>query len=317
MGCLRWILRLQHKSSPPGPEAMPTSEQDAAQTSPDPAALRLRRKQTEQPVKHPGKTHRTVDEVCFSGAAGCVLAGLQDGSAAACLQATGNTAAASTVTKHAGRMFGSICLSNLAIRNGLLMHALNEEIPCDNTVRFHDALAALPRCELFSVNQLGLEQAIHTQSAKAAAAKPEASKPANILDLSDLDFAAKRFFTALSTYTSPCKTDFWKVSKENGVSIAVAGKTAWFNLRQCMFGRKRKRDAELAEFGGPGVLNKFGDKKGWTALLDHIEEKKAGKRSQDNKTLLLRYSKEGDAWLTEERKVPQSVQNQYISLPEL
>lgn len=214
-------------------------------------------------------------------------------------------------------MFGSICLSNLAIRNGLLMYALNEEIPCDNTVRLHDALAALPRCELFSVNQLGLEQSIHTQSAKAAAASTEASKPANILALSNLDFAAKRFFTGLSSYTPPCDTDLWKASKETGVAIAVNVKTAWYNFRQCMFGRKRRRDADLAQFGGTEVLIQFGDKKGWSALLAHIEEKKAGTKSEDNKTLLLRYTKEGDAWMTEELKVPQAVQDKYISLPNL
>ena len=75
-GILRNILRAQHKQ--PVPEVQ---ERDQESQGDRPADRRLRLRKPQEPSQPPS---REIDEVNFTGAAGCVFAGLQDGAAQAC-----------------------------------------------------------------------------------------------------------------------------------------------------------------------------------------------------------------------------------------
>ena len=313
VGCLGWLLTAQHKvveersAEEPGQK-----EAEASQSSHTRRSLRLRRRSPAAPEAKPDPplTQKAIDKVTFSGSAGCVLAGVQDGSGAACA-AFPSCAGASTVTKHAGRMFGAICLSNLAIRNGLMMYILETEIPLDATVRLHDALAALPRCELYSINQLYLEQQLAKASSSNAAPDKPAAAPSTP---ADLDLAARRFFDGLLSYEAPCKSDAWKEAVDKGVPFIVPSKTLWYNFRQCLFARKRKRCPELAEYGGTDLLVQYGNKEGWTRMLDYLKEKHVAVSSTDGKRICLRYSLPGHGWLQDIR-VKQEARSAYAEAP--
>ena len=189
----------------PDAEALPESQpQEREGDQPQRKRIRIRAvRKPPAPAACPPPA-RSIDDVSFSGAAGCVLAGAQDGSAAVCncvaqescnssLMTYANTPsprpacfplrpqdslAASTITKHAGRAFGSICLSNFALRSGLLMWTLGGEVPPDATIRLQDSLAALPLCELYSINQIDLEKTIEAHK-DAEGAVQVASEPPN------------------------------------------------------------------------------------------------------------------------------------------
>lgn len=158
--------------------------------------------------------------------------------------------AASTITKHAGRAFGAIALANLAVRNGLLMWALDELVPPDCTIRLQDALAALPLCELYSINQIDLEKSIEALAeVKPAPANPQSEEAT----LSEVALAAKRLLDGLKTYQPPNKENLWEEAVTKGIPLVVPRKSPWALARNFLFTRKRKREPELAEYGGSEV----------------------------------------------------------------
>lgn len=165
------------------------------------------------------------------------------GFAMRCLQ---DSKAASTIQKHAGRAFGAISLANLAVRNGLMMWALEMEVPLDKMVRLHDTLAALPLCEVYSINQVDLERTIEAM----AEAKVANEGLAPAAKLPEVAFAVKRLLTGLSSYTPTTGENLWELAASAGIPLTVQRKSPWGAARQMLFSRKRKRSPELAQFGG-------------------------------------------------------------------
>ncbi|CAJ1435861.1 unnamed protein product, partial [Effrenium voratum] len=195
--------------------------------------------------------------------------------------------AASTITKHAGRAFGSICLSNFALRSGLLMWTLGGEVPPDATIRLQDSLAALPLCE------------------------PRAGG-----DHEEIE-ASKRLLAGLLTYKPPrSSSTAWEEATTTGIPKIVARNSMWSAVRQQLLARKRRRAPELEEFGGsdatwtalvtqccsPYLRSKscqvtLGDAEGWRKLLQHLKDKRVADWNAESSHLLLRYSLTGHRWL--------------------
>ena len=63
-----------------------------------------------------------------------ILAGVQDGTNAACEQSD-NGEVASIVTKHAGKAFGACAAADVAMRNGLSRFAFGRDMPLDDCIR--------------------------------------------------------------------------------------------------------------------------------------------------------------------------------------
>ena len=80
VGILRSVLRTQQKA--PAPATAPQEPAAESQGTPPPPKIRLRKSRVQE-----GALEKEIDEVNFSGAAGCVFAGLQDGAAQACAAA--------------------------------------------------------------------------------------------------------------------------------------------------------------------------------------------------------------------------------------
>ena len=86
-GILKWILRAQQPCKPVAPDAEALPESQAQEREGDqPQRKRIRIRAARKPPAPAAcpPPARSIDDVSFSGAAGCVLAGVQDGSAAAC-----------------------------------------------------------------------------------------------------------------------------------------------------------------------------------------------------------------------------------------
>ena len=128
------------------------------------------------------------------------------------------------------------------------MWALDGQVPPDNAIRLQDALASLPLCELFSINQVDLEKSIEEDAALPAAAGPSNSLP--LQSSTDIELAMKRLCEGLISYTPTTGDDLWALAADKGIPLAVARKSAWAAARQFLFSRKRKRDGELAAYGG-------------------------------------------------------------------
>ena len=150
----------------------------------------------------------------FNAAATLVLAAVNDGSGAACAGAD-DPEGTSIVAKHAGKAFGALATANVGQRNSLSRYVCGRGFPLDNRVRLMDCLAALPKMELFSVNQLACEEAIRAYGARARLPGRAASHTLDGDDgkdpvgpqktpihLEPHDFAARRFFEALAQHTS-------------------------------------------------------------------------------------------------------------------
>ena len=134
----------------------------------------------------------------FSPAGTMIMAGVLDGTNAACSKSS-NMDSASVVTKHVGKAFGARAAANTALRNGLARWALGRDLPLDNFVRLFDCLGALPKIEFFSINQMGLEREIARsqkqfgKDSKSVLDESPSETP-SALRLEPVDLAAKRFF---------------------------------------------------------------------------------------------------------------------------
>ena len=119
-------------------------------------------------------------------------------------------------------------MSNLAIRNGLLAFAFQDSLPVDwlDTVPFDacirllDAVAAVPRMELYSVNQLYLERMIAVEAAKHMKTTPTTAlhdffAPTDFyLKLPSIDQATLRLLEGAFTFEHTDKSvgEPWKAS---------------------------------------------------------------------------------------------------------
>ena len=179
---LGFIYQLQHRPVPdPAPRADGVAKAQAQPHAKAQARPKLRARKPRAKVKAPAlpKTKPTITEVSWTPGAGSVLAGISEGSGKAVNKCPG-VPGSSAVRKHAGRLYGAIALSNLSLRNGLLAFALSghlpdnwpDIVPFDTKIRLLDAVAAVPRMELFSCNQLYLERLISAEQAKLAKALP-------------------------------------------------------------------------------------------------------------------------------------------------
>ena len=134
--------------------------------------------------------------------------------------------------------------ANVAARNGLLRLALGPAAPPDAHVRLLDALAAIPRMELCSVNQFLAEKHI-AQHAKLQKQQGQKEVPANqelIPDLQPLEFAARRLLDGLAAHEpKEDQTHLFSLAETQGMPYKINLKTVWFNFRQLHFSRCRKR----------------------------------------------------------------------------
>ena len=99
---------------------------------------------------------------------------------------------------------GACAVANLACRNGILTYCLGPEAPVDDSVRLFDALTAVVKVELFSINQVHMEEFLEKKQAaeapdKSAAAKPK-KDPEEGVDLGPVERAVKRLMDTLQSY---------------------------------------------------------------------------------------------------------------------
>ena len=105
-----------------------------------------------------------VARVKWSPTAAVILGGYMNGASKAC-GGVKTGSGVSMVTKHAGKTFGACAVANLAIRNGLLRLCV-PGTPMDDTVRTLDALASVPKTQVYSVNQMSIEHEMETDDRK-------------------------------------------------------------------------------------------------------------------------------------------------------
>jgi hypothetical protein len=271
------------------------------------ARIRCRTPKPQRPLQVTVTT-KTVSAMTWDGAAGCVLAGMSQGASAANNSQSGKVGVA-TVTKHSGKFYGAVAVSNAAIRNGLMRLALGRDVPLDTYIRLLDALAAIPRVELFGVNQFRLERLL---AAKTQAETPKALGPAgddaadveSLPDLTSIEFAARRLFEGLVECKMPvdaavpaAENTAWHKAVTDGIPFAINLKTFWFNFRQLHFTRKRRRCADLERYCGATNCNAFGDAAGWKKLLNLLVDKRAAETSEDGKRVMLRCDVLSKAWV--------------------
>ena len=84
------------------------------------------------------------------------------------------------VVKNAGQAFGAAAVSNLGIRNGVLRTAL-PGAPLDDMVRTLDALASVPKTQIYSVNQMSLEREREGMAADSVIRRNTRVEPARTL----------------------------------------------------------------------------------------------------------------------------------------
>ena len=239
VGVLRAILRAQHGIKM---EAGPEDAAEDAEAEQKNKRICIRLPKQQQPNKGKAQSSPEVQTMQWTAAATLVLAGVMDGSGQAC-EKGGKTTATSTVTKLSGKAFGAMATANVAMRNGLLRFALSEKAPLDNQVRILDSLAAIPKMELASVNQLLAEMLIQQQKLqmeKRTAENKAEPKIEEIPNLDDVDFAARRLFDALGKETDG---DRFLIDQavDPGIPLKINAKTPWYNFRQLYFARSRKR----------------------------------------------------------------------------
>ena len=241
----------------------------------------------------------------FGPAGTMILAGVQDGTNAACEQSN-NGVVASIVTKHAGKAFGACANANAATRNGLARYAFGRDMVLDDVIRLFDCLASLPKMEIFSINQIGLENEINQmQAAKSGRAKgadsgseARAGSQAAAMTgpkLSALDLAAKRFFNGMyhNAMEVPGGMSIWEYVTHEGIPFAINQKTFWYAFRQHWLTKQRVRE-DLTMYNGEGDVREafktHGAGPGWKKLLDHLVLMQAAERSNDSKVVYMRFS---------------------------
>ena len=84
---------------------------------------------------------------------------------------------------------------------------------------------------------------------------------------------------------------------KDGIPAKVLPQSIWFNVRQKLFTRKRKRGDDLGRYGGSDNCNKFGDAKGWRGLLEHMNAKRLGRWDEEKAVLLMRKFEAGRSYL--------------------
>ena len=134
-------------------------------------------------------------------------------------------------------------------------------MPPDATIRLQDSLAALPLCELYSINQIDLEKTIeaHKDAEGAHSMGGELARPRAGGDHEEIDLASKRLLAGLLTYKPPrSSSTAWEEATTTGIPKIVARNSMWSAVRQQLLARKRRRAPELEEFGGSDAT--------WTAL---------------------------------------------------
>ena len=298
-------------------------DEEASDAAPSQASRRIqlrvsRRKraksQSSNPAPERAASAMTVARMIWSPAATLVLAGVTDGSAKAC-KARDNRSGSSVVTKHAGKAYGAIATANVAARNGLLRVALGAAAPMDATVRLLDALAAIPRMELCSVNQFLAEKHIaHRRKSEKQHEEPAPSEQGDAIpDLEPIQFAARRLLDTLASHDpKPDETQLFARAETDGIPLKVNQKTVWYNYRQLHFSRSRKRQEGLLKYGGSQVLNDHGTAAGWKSLLQSLVTHGVGKLSEDEKTVRIRYCRRGADYL-DVLKVTSAAQRLYVA----
>ena len=307
----------------PAPRASRASQEPPTGSPSDVRTIRLREpkakraKTTQSAPKQREPTIMAVPAMIWSPAATLVLAGVSDGSGKACTE-KGNCAGSSVVTKHAGKAYGAIATANVAARNGLLRLALGANAPADASIRLLDALAAIPRMELCSVNQFLAEKHISMQRATVDKQRADQKAPAEdeiIPDLQPIEFAGRRLLDGLAAHEPTAEeTELFSLAENPGIPYKINQKSVWYNFRQLHFSRTRKRQEGLLRYGGSQVLNTFGTAAGWGELLDSLVERKVCQVSQDGKTALIRYCRDGTTYL-DKLCVSRSASGNYVQSP--
>ena len=196
----------------------------------------------------------SVREMQFSPAGTMIVAGVMDGTNAACNQSP-NPESASVVTKHAGKALGACAAANTALRNGLARWAIGRDVPMDPRIRLFDCLGALPKIEIYSVNQMGLEHEILAQKAGKKDGKDVAEKtsqntiqPVPAACVSPIDIAVKRFCEGMhfnASKTAP-HSNVWELAANAGIPFAVPSDNFWYNFRQHWFTKSRVKEASFS-----------------------------------------------------------------------
>ena len=88
-----------------------------------------------------------------------------------------------------------------------------------------------------------------------------------------------------------------KVAVNDGIPLRLRANTLFFNLRQKLFTRKRKRADDLQRYGGSENCNKYGDSKGWHDLLYHLQDKSVGAWIEEDSLLRVVRSDSGQEYL--------------------
>jgi len=246
---LRMILRMQQSEMPesrvqphvPASPAMATQDADSERPA---KRIRIRQGSASHDLAEPQAQpprHMKVPTMIWSASATLVLAGMQDGSGNAA-QTADSSQGSSVITKHAGKAFGAIATANVAMRNGLLHFALGAQVPPDSQVRGLDALAAIPRTEICSVNQFLAERHIQQKHhhEKKHGDNPVEEKE-EIPNLEPIEFASRRLFDGLASTNKDDGSHLLEAADLEGIPFKVNARTEWYNFRQLHFSRSRKR----------------------------------------------------------------------------
>ena len=254
-----------------------------------------------------------VSAVQWSPTAAVILAGYMNGAAEACGEVKSGPGV-SIVTKHAGKSFGACAVANLGIRNGLLRLAL-PRAPLDNSVRTLDALASVPKTQIYSINQMSVERegealAADTQSRPRSSRGESACSMSGSLDASGSNvddrekevklepeaYAIRRLFESLATSSEQAR---WEDATTTGIPLKMnVTDKDWLNYRATYFTRKRKRDVDsLRRYGGIENLNEHGKAGKWQALLKLCAEKRLGSFNEGESNFIIKWSVDAGLYL--------------------
>ncbi|CAJ1386754.1 unnamed protein product [Effrenium voratum] len=228
-------MRSQH------PHPQPVRPVGDSAAEPEAVRLRKRRRLDEEAALD----KPAVCATRWSQSAVMVLAGHQDGGAAACAAAP-SSPGVSAVKKTFGKVLGSLGDANLALRNGLVQIAV-PGAPADDCVRLLDVLTALAETEVYAGNQLYLERLLHFDQEARKKKDGVSSVPTSSLveppDLTDVEFAGRRLVDALA------EAGKWDLAAADGLPLRLSRKSEWGNFRQHYFIRRKKDAAQYKQYG--------------------------------------------------------------------
>ena len=100
---------------------------------------------------------------------------------------------------------------------------------------------------------------------------------------------------------------------DHGIPVKVSSNSLWFNVRQRLLTRKRKRGDDLLRYGGSETCNAYGNSEGWNTLLNHMSDKKIGRWNDARTKLSIKKTRAGVDYLKEVR-AHRDVQELYAKL---